>query len=315
MKNSAILVSLLILCLTIYLTNIKENLVPVFSLRSTLFEGSNYPSDILFHDDKIWLTELRGNRVSAYPLSAFSDPDLATPITSSSKINSPHFLTSNGNLMFVSAGWGEDIYKKSAAVDSEFEVTDFSPLTLKAPHGLCIKDGWLYVADSLNSRLVRKKLESDLLTNIEPQIFSDTQSKISYVRQIRCDEAGVWLVNSYENRPGLNLGKGSNILLVKNFMSGEVDIKYESLTSNATGMELINGRYLIVGLWQANKIVMLDLKNRDNELLELELPKPYAGPPYGMNYSAEDKKLYVAFIGDLYKEGNFGGVATYDISF
>ena len=69
-----------------------------------------------------------------------------------------------------------------------------SDLSLNAPHGICVrKNGeWLYIADSLNSRLVRVSLQSQRW-----QVFPDHDRRVAYGRQLLCREDGLWLAERY----------------------------------------------------------------------------------------------------------------------
>jgi len=300
----------LLICLVLNVACDSHDRTLVIELSEFTPTLAQHPSDTIEFKGHIWSTELRKGRVSTLTSFATSSSVESNKKTSEQHIKSPHFLAKKGDLMYISAGWGKDIHIYSP-LEQQLSKMQFNDLELHAPHGICIEGNWLYIADSLNSRLVRKQLDHPWAE----EVFADKQQKIAYGRQIRCDQTGVWIVNSYENKPGLNKGIGANILLISDFASGDTEVIFEIPTSNATGMEIINNRFLIVGLWRRQKLVMIDLENKSIErnITEIALPSPYRGPPYGMRYSEKDNSLYVAFIGDLYKAGETGGIARYSI--
>ena len=135
-------------------------------------------------------------------------------------VKSPHFLAEHPKFgILVSDGWGRYVY---SLLHEQWSRNQNAPDSrLHAPHGVCVDDkGRIVVADSLHSRLVRmQNMDSG-----EWEIFADNAKKVSYGRQLECLDDGLWLANSYENRDGLNPGRGGNILRIANFESGEVEV-------------------------------------------------------------------------------------------
>ena len=195
---------------------------------------------------------------------------------------------------------------------SSIRYTGPSDRALNAPHGICQRrgDSWIYVADSLNSRLLRFKN-----TNVPQwEIFPDIERLVSYGRQLLCLPDSVWLSNSYEDRDGLNPGIGSNILRIAEFKSGRLEVIASFPNVNITGLEVINGRWIIVGLWgDQNRLLMIDARGQHNPV-SIDSPESVPGPPYGFFYDKKSEQLLVAFIGNIHDNSHSGAIVAYSVT-
>ncbi len=305
-KLSIVLSSLLILSLAItayfYLSSSIN--IKFIALKT----GFDHPADIIEFNGKTIVTELLSSKL------AITDSDLSEPATylrhpdKKRQFSSPHHLATNEATLFFSGGWGQLIYTYDKHFKSFQELPKDKSL-LSAPHGICTQDQWLYIADSLHSRLIRVNTNNP----DEIEVFADHDKRIAYGRQVLCHEHSIWISNSYEKREGLNPGKGSNIIKITDFESGNSDTVINFPNTNITGLYLHKNRYLFTAQWHANRISIYDLKRQKFLEKNVTLPTPYAGPPYGMYFSESQQKLYIAFIGDIYGKKNKGGIAVYEI--
>ena len=274
----------------------------------TFHQGlAEHPADIIEIKDQLVISELLNNQV------IFVDKQMTQIQTVIKQFNNntfsaPHFFSKTETALYFSEGWGNAIFSitdQSNGVNQKLPVDK----SLNAPHGLCVRNGWLYIAEALNSRILRLNLQSP--SQIE--VFKDTAKTIAFGRQLLCTDEGIWVSNSYENKPGLNPGTGSNILLIRDFQSGLTEIITQFPDTNTTGIAIAQSHYLIIGQMDANQIRVYDLHS--NTLLEqkLELPKK-AGPPYGIYYSDNSNKLWVSLIGDINQKQFAGGIAEYQIN-
>ena len=278
------------------------------NFQQGLFE---HPADIIEFKDSFWVTELLSNHVIQSDLALSKSLKTVSHPIPNNHFKSPHYLSADDNLLFVSDGWGSSIYAFDKTLNKFKEYThknDSDKFKLNAPHGICRRDNWLYIADSLNSRLIRV----DINFPEKFEIFADHDKLIAYGRQLLCEKDSLWLSNSYENRAGLNTGTGSNVLKITNFDSGRAEIITQFANGNITGIHLHQRRYLITAQWRINSISIFDTKRKEH-IGYVELPQPYAGVPYGMFFSKKTKRLYITFIGDIYGKNNKGGIAVYTI--
>ncbi len=257
--------------------------------------------------------ELLANRVVIGSDESFSRRRHTNPEAAGQHLASPHYFATHGDgSLLVSEGWGQSI----VAIDPN----DFSRPwqrfrgpkgeRLNAPHGICTAvDGWIYVADSLNSRLVRFRD----MQGRDWQVFPDNERRIAYGRQLLCRQDGVWLANSYEKRPKLNPGTGGNILRIREFASGAAEEVAAFPNENITGLAVAKNRWLIVGLWaKQRRLAIVDLSTGRTE--RVPRPPELSGPPYGLHLDTDTQRLWVAYIGDIYKKQNQGGLALYRLS-
>ncbi|MCG6872412.1 MAG: hypothetical protein LJE84_08995 [Gammaproteobacteria bacterium] len=215
----------------------------------------------------------------------------------------PHFLAVHPrDGLLVSNGWGSSIVALpdlNGAAATVFSGPVNSRLT--APHGLCVDaNGWIYVADSLNSRLVRFRN----LAGRDWQVFADHQRQVAYGRQLVCRDDGLWLANSFEQRPGLNPGSGGTLLHIKDFASGEARV-VARFDEKLTGIAALNDNQWLVGLWRAPPVVaVIDVRN-GTTIRRITLPAA-CGVAYGISV-LEDRQV-VACLGT--EAGGAGGLVV-----
>jgi hypothetical protein len=298
--------------LTVLVSGCDSDQSPILTISSVKDQVLQHPAHVMKIGSRYVATELYTKRLVTATSADFSSPQYIDQASLGATLASPHFLSkaTDGGLM-VSEGWGSGIVHIADINDRRYTRYQ-GPKNdrMNAPHGVCVSsDGWIYVADSLNSRLVRFRD----MKGRDWQIFGDVNRRIAYGRQLLCRDDGVWLVNSYERREGINPGQGSNILWIQDFSSGKVDEVASFPKTNATGLAVLDDRWLIVGLWLGkNKLIMIDLMGK-KEHQYIEKPEGIAGPPYGISVDETGKELYVSFIGDLHNRKNTGGLVTYTI--
>ena len=116
-----------------------------------------HPSDILAFDNKLWITELLNHRVVAVDKLTTGELVDVKPDNKKHSFFSPHFLASDQENLYISEGWGSSIYALDKTNNYAVSKHPDNSKELNAPHGICMQNDWLYIADSLNSRLVRIK--------------------------------------------------------------------------------------------------------------------------------------------------------------
>jgi hypothetical protein len=176
----------------------------------------------------------------------------------------------------------------------------------RAPHGVCIDDqGWIYVGDSLNSRLVRFRD----MDGGGWQVFKDVDKVVAYARQMVWKDGALWVSNSYEQREGLNAGAGANVLKIEDFESGKAEIIYARQDTNFTGIlpEPEHDR-LLVGLWGGyQQVYEVDLKSGQGRPLR-GTKRPGMGVPYGIFHDPVTGKRIVTYFGALTDKTDPGGL-------
>jgi len=278
--------------------------IPIVVEKTISNPNLHKPTHILkFRNDYV-STELEKGR-----LAIFDDLDLKNmhyfdPRDIDESLGAPHFLAISPNgYLLISNGWGKSIVEIEDLDGSGWkEFRGMPDSEFNAPHGICVdENGWIYVGDSLNSRLVRFKD----MQGSSWQVFRDIDRKVAYSRQLVCKDGAVWISNSYENRDGMNPGKGGNVLRIDNFSSGKVQIVYEEENANITGILPLDDTLLVARWGNKNDIVAVDyvngkeyiVKNSHNEL----------GVPYGFFEDKDSKQIINAYFGSF--EANLGGLA------
>ena len=137
------------------------------------------------------------------------------------------------------------------------------------------------------------------------QVFKDVEQKISYIRQLVCKNGAIWISNSYENRPGLNPGQGSNVLRIDNFATGKVQVVYEDNNTNITGI-LPQKDILLVARW-SNNINIEAMNLRSGKSFVVENSQNKLGVPYGL-FEEKDESIIAAYFGSF--KANSGGLAV-----
>lgn len=224
---------------------------------------------------------------------------------------SPHFLAvAPGGGLLATEGWGTAVVELDSLSGRPWRRFSGIGKRFSAPHGICVgAGGWIYVADSLNSRLVRFRD----MKGAGWEVFADRDRRIAYARQLVCDADGVWIANTYEDRPGLNPGRGANVLRIRDFRSGEAEVLVSLPGGRMTGLQPLPGGRVLLALWgPRNQLAVADLAGG---AVQRFAPTPEAwGAPYGISRDPATGKLLVAYFGT---EANGatrdpGGIAVYD---
>ena len=276
--------------------------------------GIEHPAHVIDVDDQRYATELFNNRIVQWANGQFPNiaPVLRDIPSSAYDLQSPHFLylTADRELL-ISEGWGSQVQYLNIDDGQLTALTLPDGLTLNAPHGVCIDQAqqWIYIADSLHSRIVRINVKQPA----QWQVYPDHKLQVAYGRQLLCRNDGIWLANSYEERPGLNPGKGSNVLRISHFDGGRAEVMAQFDDTNITGLAVVDERWLIVGLWgHYQTLAIIDLED-GAEMVTLPRRHDLSGPPYGLSYKAASRELLVAYIGDIRNRTNAGGIVVYRV--
>ena len=227
-------------------------------------------------------------------------------------LGSPHFFEVLGpGRVLVSEGWGSNIALIDFGTGEVNRFGDSQGRGLNSPHGIChdADTGWVYVADSLHSRLVRYRPGD----SGPAEVFADHKKLVSYGRQLLCDEDGLWLSNSYEDREGLNPGEGSNVLHINDFTSGEATVIASFPEVNMTGLARLNRQWLVVGLWGAHNQLVLVSSDGSSAVIPIDPIAALPGPPYGLFFDPEHSELLATYIGSIHDRAHPGGLAVYPV--
>lgn len=286
---------------------IAFKLVPVALLVGDI----EHPAHVIQYAGRRWAAEVISNRVVSWPIGGIREQTTVSAGTGVDPLVSPHFLDVIGEArLLVSEGWGQRIRIVDSNSMRFIDLPTPSDLSLNAPHGICTsEDGeWLYIADSLNSRIVRVSLQS-----VRWEIFPDHDRRVAYGRQLLCRQDGLWLANSHEDRVGLNPGVGSNVLRITDFASGRSEVMAAFADTNVTGLEVVDDRWLLVGLWgQRQTIGVVDLLS-ESAVTYLPRREDIGGPPYGFFFDKLSRELLVAYLGDIRDRSQTGGFAVYQV--
>ncbi len=310
MKRRVLLLAVLAGLLAFWLWPAERS--PILELERVIVPPIEHPSHVLKLHGEFVATELFSERLAFSREIEFQTPRMLDPRSFQERLQSPHFLAASATGGYlVSEGWGKGVVAMSDSKGGGWRrFQGNGELQLDLPHGLCLdSQGWIHVADSMNSRLVRFKAAEDE----QWQLFPDHARLVGYGRQILCREDGVWLTSSYGPKPGLNPGTGSKVLRIVDFESGRADVVLAFPDVYATGLEIIDDRWLVVGLWSPNlPLQVLDLTTGHGH--QLERASPELGAPYGMYFDEAERRLIVAHIGDLRGRSHPGGIAVYRAS-
>lgn len=270
--------------------------------------GLRQPTDIVRFKGRYVVSELYNNR-----LAIFDDLDLGNlghfdPASVGGRFKSPHFLAvTPWDTLLISNGWGKSIVEITDLDGNGWKEFSGIDRSFNAPHGICVDDnGWIYVGDSLNSRLVRFRD----MDGGDWEVFEDVDARISYIRELACRNGEIWASNSYENRPGLNPGEGSNLLKITDFASGQVEVVASFPDANATGMLPIDNDAVLMGLWgMQRRLALVDTRGPSTEVF----PRLDLGTPYGTYRDEQARRIIVTYIGKLsaQERQEIGGIAVY----
>jgi len=284
----------------------------VFAAPERVVEGLHNPTDLVYFQGKYVAAEALSNT-----LAVFDDLSLAglrrfDPASVGEKLASPHHLAvSPWGSLLITEGWGGAVVEIRDLQGTGWQRFRGIGKPLHAPHGICVSgDGWIHVADSLNSRLVRFRD----MAGRDWQVFADLDRRISYGRQLVCENGNVWISNSYERRSGLNPGDGANILQIADFSSGRARVMVSVSEGNITGiLPLASGR-MWFGLWGWDRYRMLAVADTARGTYEL-VPgsRSDLGVPYGIARDPATGRVLVTYLGSLKHGGsaNYGGIAVF----
>lgn len=269
-----------------------------------------FPGDVIKAWGQYVATEIFSNRLAVSQDAGFPAPVYLQPAPGQRPLASPHYLGFSENVgLIVSEGWGGSIALIANPTDQDWRRPKGpSGDKLNGPHGVCVgDDGWIYVADSLKSRLVRYRPDSQ-----NPwQVFDDPQGILGYGRQLLCRPDGVWVSNSYEDREGIHPGNGGNVVRIVDFEQGQFEIVATFPATNITGIEVIDDRYLVVGLWGSSQsLVVIDLEQEERRFV-YHRPEGVMGPPYGFHFDPDTNELLVTWLGDIHQRTNRGAISVY----
>jgi len=255
--------------------------------------GLTHPSDIQFFGDRYFATDVYGNSIAFSETLEFEHSRVLQAGADEAHWRSPHhFAISPWGTLLFTEGWGSAVVEVIDAGSGQWRRFDGRDDGLRAPHGICVDgQGWIYVGDSLNSRLVRfRDMEGDGF-----EVFADRDRRIAYVRQLVCTEEGVWISNSYERREGLNPGEGGNVLLLEDFSSGLVREIVRVPDANLTGvLPLPDGRVLFAMWGQRQR---LGIGDRDGHWRFVDEPRAGLGVPYAIRRDPRSGDIVVVYLG------------------
>ncbi len=270
------------------------------------------PADIIQFKGKYVATEVIKNRLAIFDDFSFSDIKHFDPKTIGKEFNGPHFLAiSPGGTLLISDGWGSGIIEIEELDGKGWTYFSGIDRHFNAPHGICVdKDGWIYVGDSLNSRLVRfKNMDGDGW-----QVFEDKEKKIGYIREMVFYDNAVWITNSYEKIPGINIGEGANILKIDNFESGITKEIIAIRDTNLTGL-ILHKDTVIFGAWSGS-YSLLSGSVMDGTYKEVADSTLGFGIPYGIFCLPDGNDCAVAYLGSVKRSDtkkNRGGIVIFSI--
>lgn len=285
------------------------NVASLERVHELLSEGLQNPADIIEFDGRLVATELLTNRLAIFDYPDFDGFDYFDPKSIGESFQSPHYMAKSpdGGLL-ISDGWGSSIVRIDDLKGRGWTRFSVTGEKLNAPHGICVDaDGWIYVGDSLNSRVVRfRGMDGE-----DWQVFADLGRRIAYARKLHCDDSGVWISNSYEDRPGLNPGRGSNILRIADFESGRAEELFAIPDSNITGILPLSGDRLLVGVW-GNQATVGVIDFATGSLSLARRIRDGLGIPYGFLHHARTGHLFVAHSGALRQgDARTGAIAVH----
>lgn len=276
--------------------------------RTITSPGLSQPGDIVRFKGRYVATELYNNRLVLFDDLELNELEYFDPTSIGKSFTSPHFLTvTPWDTLLISNGWGDSIVEITDLDGSGWKEFTGGDGKFHAPHGICIDaDGWIYVGDSLNSRLVRFRD----MEGAGWEVFEDLDAQVSYIRELACRNGTVWASNSYENRPGMNPGQGSNLLKITDFESGQLEVAASFPNVNATGVLPLDDDTVIMGLWGLHqRLVRVGTREQPEQLY----PRLRLGTPYGTYVDTEAQRILVTYIGKLSDDEReaVGGIAVY----
>lgn len=304
-KNYIFIIMLLVSIAIAIIAVIYSQTKPLSITSIVRHDKIQKPTDIVNFKGKFVCTELKRNRLAIFDDFRFKHIRHFDPHNIGQRFRSPHYLAvSPWDTLLISNGWGKSIVEITDFDGSGWkEFKGLGVRSFHAPHGIAVDQdkGWIYVGDSLNSRIVRFKD----MQGKNWQVFKDLEKKIAYSRQLVFKNGALWISNSYEKRKGLNPGKGANVLRIDDFESGLTTEVYSIKRSSITGIYPLKDQ-LVVAVWtRGPKLVVKDF--RTGEIEAVEGSRNELKIPYGIYENPLDGKLIVAYFGD-FKDKNGGFV-------
>lgn len=249
-----------------------------------------HPSHVLPGGDRLWVADVLADAV--FEIDGLPPTHVTRRAPPSRRLASPHFLAwaPDGSLL-ATEGWGSAL----AALDAAGGWRRFTGRGegFSAPHGVCVDDrGWIHVADSLHSRLVRfRNLDGE-----DWQEFADSAARVGYARQVVCAGGALYVANSYPDRPGIHAGSGGNVLRIDDWDSGEVAVELEFPGAHVTGVWPLDARHRLVSLWRTEEPLVL-CRVDEQRCEPVPLGDEKLGIAYGIYFDPATRSGIVAFIG------------------
>ncbi len=262
------------------------------------------PLDLLVFKGRYVAAEMESGRLAIFDDLSFADFRHFDPSDIGQYFNEPHFLSpSPWGTLLISNGTGMSIVEITDLDGTGWREFSGVEIPFNSPHGSCIDDkGWIYVGDSLNSRIVRFRD----MDGSGWEIFGDIDRRVAYSRQLVWHDGALWVSNSYEQRPGLNPGKGANVLRISDFSSGKSEIVWQDERNNVniTGILPLDDQ-LFVSVWgDFQWIIRVDLKT--GTFTEVEGSNNSLGIPYGLYRDQLSGSIIAAYFGNY--ADNKGGL-------
>lgn len=261
------------------------------------------PTDVVRFHGKYVASEMYRNQLAIFDDLSFAGLTHFDPHSIGKRFIAPHFLSvTPHDTLLISNGWGKSIVEIADLDGRGWKEFSGVGRHFNAPHGVCAdRQGWIYVGDSLNSRLVRFRD----MTGRDFEEFADLEKKIGYVRQVVCADDGVWIANSYEHRAGINPGRGDNILRIRDFASGRVEVIVANAASNNTGVAPLPGGVAWAEWSGGARIRLADRTGRIRGGVD---PIPDLGVPYGFYHDPRHHLVLVAYFGSFDWQHQHGGI-------
>lgn len=254
------------------------------------------PLDLLVFKGQYVAAEMETGRLAIFDDLSFAKFHHFDPADIGQYFNEPHFLSlSPWGTLLVSNGTGMSIVEIADLDGTGWREFSGVEIPFNSPHGICIDDkGWIYVGDSLNSRIVRFRD----MDGSGWEIFGDIDRRVAYSRQLAWHDGALWVSNSYEQRPGLNPGKGANVLRITDFSSGKSEIVWQDKRDNVniTGILPLDDQ-LFVSVWgEFQLIIRLDLNTQKRT--DVKGSNNALGIPYGLFYDPVSSAVIAAYFGN-----------------
>lgn len=128
---------------------------PLFDPRAAISSGTGgyYILDRSGH--QLLMIDASGN---IYPSAGNGQPGLVDGVGVESQLNGPkHMCLGPDNTVFI-ADDNNHVIRRFDPKSRQLSTVDLGPYKLNRPHGVAVRNGWLYIADSYHHRILRVKL-------------------------------------------------------------------------------------------------------------------------------------------------------------